>query len=305
MFFSTGLGVNHLSDQALTERVDKYFNVLFILTKNPLIAPYKYDFSELNQLEAWGRKHKKTMRMGAILCPWFIPNWLKSASYSSAQLWGILKDYIYHSIYGRDFYSYDFLVETFNFHGQVNDYWSQHLGKNYLISCLNYAAEIKGNQRLLYSDCSYKSDEKWSGVLQFLRDIKSEGLIDGVSLQVQINIIPGLDDTKLVRRINQIQDLGYPVELPEVTVWRNPYTPIIIAERSQGYFYGRVLDIAYIMGINLFGILSPFDKYPWLYDEELNRSPGIFDQHFRPKSFFSDLLLHNYFQQVQIQATIF
>lgn len=272
--------------------LSQYFNSIFWITdrhetwKNPT----EYDTLALDLASDWRFAHSSDIRLAGILCPWMIPSWYKadSSSFTANELRAYLQDYI-KFLLSYNFYSYDFLLEKVGYDGNpANDYLMQKLGANHIEDLLEYASNIKGSSKLVLSDFGYKLTEKWEGNIRLLKQFQNKKLIDGVAIQLQINIVPGIQIQTIDTLIKRIQDLGYEVELPECTVWENVYTPPHLFG-MQERIYNQIFDLVLANGIKTFGFFSPFDEVPWNF-RDCNCRPGFLDKTYKPKFWTKNFL---------------
>lgn len=264
----------------------KHFNSIFwIISKNTWLAPYTYNLVGLDFAKQWQQTYSQDIRYGGVIGQWIIPKWFEEnpSLLSKSELHKVLEDFI-KVLFDYQFHSYDFLLEKIGYDGKpINDIFATALGGGYehLDYLLEYASSVKKNSRLILSDFGYKLPQKWGGNLTLLKRYQNKNFIDGVSIQVQINVFRGAQLNSLSDLIKAIQDLGYEVELPEITVWENAFTPADLFGLQEKTF-NQILDIVIDNQIKTCGILSPFDAHPWNFSP-MDCRPGFFYEDYTPK----------------------
>lgn len=284
----SGFKLNRFPEDPNYERYTlENFNAIFAFTQNSWISPSTYDFTELENILAWSQIHQKTVIMDGVIWPCRVPEWLAQTHFSTAYFKKIVQDYV-SRIIKFPFFSYDLLSELFNYQGNhTGNFWHNKLGDNYLMDILEVTQAHKGESKMVYSDFGYKLTEKWNGIVRFLKSIKNKNLIDAVSIQVHINVVPGFHRHILIDRIKQIQDLGYTVFMPEIVCWGNIYLPIG-GDLLQRRIYLEIIDICHNCKIPVYGFGSCFDAHPWI-QSPYNCTPGLWDENYKAKVFTQDI----------------
>jgi endo-1,4-beta-xylanase len=249
-------------------------------------------------------KYNMDVRGQALVYSSFLPDWLKSGSFSRDQLIAFFQKYI-TTIMNR----YKGRIGTWVVVNEAGfiypgwDFFETHIGQEYVEIAFRIAREADPSARLIYNDFGNESvrGPKFAQTKKIIASLLSKGLIDGVGLQMHIAPVPDGSRTFRVTAgathynattsdlAAAMQSYGLPIHITELDVdLRSVTGSNDIRFGLQADTYKMIIETALASGvckqITFWGI---GDKYSWLEQPQFNGStnaqPTIFDDELKPK----------------------
>jgi len=270
-----------------------------------------YDFTDLDNLVAFGEKHGMEVFAPALVYDFSLPDWLTEGDFTREELIEILHEHVTTFVkhyQGRVVWQ----VVGEPVRGRLNPYvggfWAEKIGPEYIRMACKWAREADPNAKLFINDGGVEGMGPWSTEVygqrseffyNLVKGLAEEGLIDGVGLQMHVGIkgcppdpewnfpreCPPLEE--VAANIARFAELGLEVRITEMDVVIGhppPYTEEELAERVK--IYRDVLQICLnspaCTAVTTWGVT---DKYSWIrsWRKEEWESPLLFDDEGNPK----------------------
>jgi len=236
----------------------------------------------------------------------FLPDWLKTGSFTRSQLITIVQDNVM-SIMSR----YKGKVKYWNVVNEAGfiypgwDFFENHIGREYIEIAFEAARQADPSAILFYNDFGNATPigPKYRQTVEIVDSLRQKGLIDGLGVQLHIIALqPPMGPKKFAIRggnsryyatanelIEGLRSFDIPIYISELDV---DLSEVMGTEEErfalQAQIYSEVVDAILESGvckyINFWGF---GDKYSWLEQPEFNGSakadPTLFDDSIQPK----------------------
>lgn len=266
------------------------------------IGPDRYYWQAADSVVDFCRKNKMQLHGHTLVWNKSVPDWVKEFKGDSTAWEGILKRYIQDvaNHFKGKVVSWDVVNEALNYEENIkkdgiwrNSIWLQHLGKDYVARCFQYARQADPSAKLFYNDYKVEADTlKLAGMLHMLDDFIERGIpIDGVGLQMHITM--DTPEPGIRRVIREVARRGLLVHISELDVSVNPGHDSVIVKEKDELLKRQADKVRQIVtafmeevppkqrfAITTWGLT---DANSWLaYKKE--DYPLLFDRNFKPKA---------------------
>ena len=173
--------------------------------------------------------------------------------------------------------------------GLRNTVFRRQLGDNYVAEVFRWARAADPGALLFYNDYGAAGlSTKSNQVYDLVRDLKSQGLVDGVGLQMHISAGSRPSDANIAANMRRLADLGLLVNLSEMDVKINGVPGSDAARlEAQRNTYRDVVRLCVAEprcdGVTFWGFT---DAYTWLSGDR----PLLFDAAYQPKPAYHGVL---------------
>jgi len=260
----------------------------------------RFDFSQCDVVRNFAQKSNQTFR-GHNLC-WgeYNPNWLTSGRFTPDQKRQLLQTYIETVIKRYGPITWDVVNEAVSDSDNVvlkNNVWYPDVS-DYIDVAFKTARAANPQAKLFYNDYNIASSTGWSAqksqkVYDLVKSMVQRGIpIDGVGLQLHVDLNYGnmLDGVR--QNMQRIADLGLEIHITELDVscnsnggcggWGNNQL------QQQANVYKGLLQVCMEQkNCTSFETWGFTDKYTW---KGTDQHPLPFDQNYQPKPAFNSLL---------------
>jgi len=188
-------------------------------------APGQYSFCAADQLVAFAQANGMKVRGHNFVWQQDLPTWLTSGNYTAAQASGILHDHIF-AVAGRykgKLISWDVVNEAIAYgapYGPQPSYWLTTLGSGYIDQAFIWARQADPTAKLFYNDTGGEGlGAKSDAVYNLVKGMISRGVpIDGVGLQMHVNLADAPSTADISANIQRLGALGLQVHITEMDV---------------------------------------------------------------------------------------
>jgi endo-1,4-beta-xylanase len=201
--------------------------------------------------------------------------------------------------YKSKVFAWDVVNEAIADSGNTNNVYRAYnyyevLGPEYLDLAFRWAREADPGARLFYNDYGTEfGGPKFEKLFGMVKGMKARGTpIDGVGLQMHIDLGAAGKAAALETSIRRLASLGLEVQITELDVAINlPGDPAKL--QRQARIYGEVTAVAMrekaCTALLMWGFTDKSSWLPWFSDGK--RGCGlIFDEHFQPKPAYTAML---------------
>ncbi len=219
--YSSGLA----SDPTYAGAAGRHFNSLtaeYEMKWDPVQkSPGVYDFSGGDAIVAFAESHGMRVKGHALVWHGATPSWVESLSPPELRI--AFEDHIrtVAGHYRRRVYAWDVVNEAIDDSapGLRSTVFSRGLGPDYVAEAFRLARKADPEAALVYNDYSGEGlNRKSDAIYDLVKDLRQQGLVDGVGLQMHISAasFPAVADIRA--NIQRLADLGLQVNISEMDV---------------------------------------------------------------------------------------
>jgi endo-1,4-beta-xylanase len=180
----------------------------------------KLDWGGADRAVAFAEKHHMLVRGHTLVWHNQIPDWLLNGKFARAQLWSILHRHIASEMgrYKGRIAQWDVDNEVVGDDGRLRpSLWLDTLGPSYIAQAYRWARQADPHAKLYLNEIGAESaGPKSDKLYELARQLKSEGLLDGVGFQSHMNL-NGVPPT-MRKNLQRFADLGLDIAMTEVDV---------------------------------------------------------------------------------------
>lgn len=247
------------------------------------------------------RQNHMKVRGHTLLWSMQQPQWLARGQWSKQELTEILHEHIRTMVgrYQGKVFAWDVVNEAISDSKDTNDVYRAFnyynaLGPEYLDLGFRWAREADPGTKLFYNDYAAEfGGPKFEKLFGMVKGMKARGVpIDGVGLQMHIDLGAAGKAAALETSIRRLASLGLEVQITELDVALNlPSDPAKL--QRQARIYGEVTAVAMrekaCTALLMWGYT---DKYSWLplFSDGKRGCGLIFDEQYQPKPAYTAML---------------
>jgi endo-1,4-beta-xylanase len=242
-----------------------------------------YDFSRADPLVDFAAKNNMRVRGHTLVWHNQNPNWLTSGDFTREELIDIMQGHITAAMthYKGKVYAWDVVNEAMD--GSIS-VW-QGIGYDYVKIAFQAARKADPEALLFYNDYGAEGmDGRSDAVYDLVKYLKSEGLIDGVGLQMHVTNRGGPSREDLEANMRRLGELGLIVHITELDVRvGTPETPEELAAQAKVYrdVFDACLAVDACKAVVTWGFS---DRYSWVSDMYGGMGAALpFDMSYQPK----------------------
>jgi endo-1,4-beta-xylanase len=290
MYIGTCFPPSSFSDTSWREIVGREFNLAIIYAGMTWCDIERqqgnFNFKSADQQISFAQSKDMAVCGHAIIFPMDLPDWLRFSNFSNDEIIAVLENHV-TEVVSRYKDQVDMWIPieeaTLVYHGQ-RDFLYDKLGLEYLDIVYRIVRDIDPDATLLYNDYGNHSSngittEFTRGIVQRL---KSQGLIDGVGLEMHLD---GDDPPDKQDLIATVRSYDIPVHVTELDIDIKNFAGSM-EERydRQAAIYRDVIEAYLESGAGeSFSVWGIGDKYSWLSRMSSNADPTPFDNELNPK----------------------
>jgi endo-1,4-beta-xylanase len=253
-----------------------------------------YDFNNVDAIMAFAQANNMKVRGHALVWHQQQPGWLSEDEWTKQEMADILHEHIATMVsrYKGKVYAWDVVNEAISDSNDVNDVYRKDnyldaLGPEYIDMAFRWAREADPQAKLFYND--YGADfggVKFEKMYQMVAGMKKRGVpIDGVGLQMHINLSAQGKGEELAKVIRRLGELGLQVQITEMDVALDLPADKAALEK-QAKIYGEITAVAMrekaCTALLLWGFTDKHSWIPW-FTKDKQGAALIFDEEYRPK----------------------
>jgi endo-1,4-beta-xylanase len=288
------------SDELYCQLLAREFNLL--TTENDLkftnVHPElcRYDFEAADALVAFAQENGMAVRGHTLVWDVQNPAWLVEGDYTREELIDILRDHIYTVVghYLGQITAWDVVIEALAAQGILWDtLWLRGIGPEYIPLAFQWAHEADPEAQLFDNEYSAeRMNAKAESVYQLVKGLRDSGIpIDGVGMQMHIELYSTPPPVEVAANIARLEELGLQVQSAEMDVrvgsWILPQKL-----RRQSEIYRDMLSVCLqAENCDTLVVWGVSDRYSWLPELTGRRDAGtLFDLGYQPKPAFDGLV---------------
>lgn len=246
----------------------------------------KFDFKSADQQIMFAQSKHMKVCGHAIIFPLDLPNWLVYSDFSNEETLHVLTNHVTEVVskYKGQIAMWIPVEEaTLVFHNRT-DFFYDRLGLDYIDIVYRTIRNIDPDALLLYND--YDNHSSDGITTEFTREIvqrlKTQGLIDGVGLEMHLDGSSPLDKQDLIATI---QSYDIPVHITELDIdITNLEGTTEERYEMQASMYRTIIEACLESGVcESFSVWGIGDTYSWLSRNSSRADPTPFDNDLNPK----------------------
>lgn len=265
-----------------------------------LIHPTKdvYNFGEVDNLVNFALSKKLEVFGQNLIWPNYdqkfdSSSWVTQNNFSGSEMKGFMEEHIktimarYRGIITQWVVTNEAVTPT----GLRESPWRASMGDGFILQAHRFAREADSDALLMYNDFgNERPGPKADRVFELARQLKAEGLVDAVGMQMHVNIVNPPSKQDIFAEMRRYGDIGVQVIVTEMDV-NMAGAPGSYEEKAQrqARVYRDVLEAALESGnCRRFTVWGTIDKNSWLFDFEKvgggkAEAPLLFDDNGLPK----------------------
>ena len=252
-------------------------------------SPERYDFSGADAIVTFAQDHGLKVRGHTLVWHFALPEWLSEKTMSREETIEFKREYI-HTVVGRyrgRVFAWDVVNEAIEYDGSMRQtYWYERLGPDYVDLAFQWAREADPEALLFYNDFVGEGMGHDTTVLyDYVKGLLERGVpVDGVGLQLHVNIDDPPRPRTVRRAIRRFADLGLKVHITELDV--SIAKPVTAKDLDkQARIYADLIRLARNEDAVTDFIMWGFtDRYSWVPMFFEGRGAALpFDEDFNPK----------------------
>lgn len=246
----------------------------------------KFDFKSADQQIMFAQSKNMEVCGHAIIFPLDLPDWLVYSGFNNDEILQVLTNHVTEVVSrykGRIAMWIPVEEATLVFHKRP-DFFHDKLGLEYVDIVYRTIRNIDPDALLLYNDYdNHRSDGVTTGFTrEIVQRLKSQGLIDGVGLEMHLDSSSPLDKQDI---IETMQSYEVPVHITELDIdITNLKGPTEERYEIQASMYRTIMDACLESGVcESFSVWGIGDTYSWLSHNSSYADPSPFDDDLNPK----------------------
>ena len=254
-------------------------------------SPGVYDFSGGDAIVAFAESHGMRVKGHALVWHGATPKWVESLSPPELRI--AFEDHIrtVAGHYRRRVYAWDVVNEAIDDArpGLRSTVFSRGLGDDYVAEAFRLARKADPEAELAYNDYSGEGlNRKSDAIYDLVKDLRQQGLVDGVGLQMHISAasFPAVADIRA--NIQRLADLGLQVNISEMDVRIREVAGDVatrLARQRQVYrdVVGACVAVPRCEAVTFWGFT---DAHTWIDGAFGPDDPLLLDEQYRAKPAF-------------------
>ena len=201
----------------------------------------KFDFANADLIVDFAMRHAMQIRGHTLLWHARIPKWLLDGTFSSKEVFQILREHI-QTVVGRyrgKIYAWDVVNEAVDDNTNLRQsFWLNTLGEDYISEAFVWAHEADPQAKLFYNDYGGEAlGPKSDAIYNLLRDLKTRGIpVDGIGLQSHFSVEKPPNFEDVVANLKRLAALGLEIHVTELDVGVSPpLTPEKLERQADVY----------------------------------------------------------------------
>lgn len=290
IYIGTQIVHYELNNPLYSKIANNEFN--FYLTNGELDWPARwisenvFDYKAADEIFTFAQNSNKPVHMYHLLDGQNIPDWLLNSTFTSEKYQEIMRSRI-NSImekYKGKISLYSVVNEAFNWN-KLKGFWYEKIGPNYIVEAFRTARKADAGATLIYNDVNVSNgaiDGHENAVFKLVNDLKAQGILDGVGMQMHVDGSTPFDAAKFLENLQRYKKAEIPVYITEFDVDISQVTGDE-AERQdvKAKIYQEALDSYLASGTgNSFCMFGFSSAVSWMPDADAN----IFDKNYQPQS---------------------
>jgi endo-1,4-beta-xylanase len=260
-----------------------------------------YDFNNVDTIISFAQASKMKVRGHALVWHEQQPRWFREDEWTKQEMQDVIREHIKTMVgrYKGKVYAWDVVNEAISDSNDANDIYRKSnmyeaLGPEFIDMAFRWARETDPQAKLFYND--YGADfggVKFEKMYQMVKGMKQRGVpIDGVGLQMHINLSAEGKGEKLAEVIRRLSELGLEVHITEMDVALDLPADKAALEK-QAKVYGEITAVAMrekaCTALLLWGFTDKHSWIPW-FSKEKQGAALIFDEQYKPKPAYEAMM---------------
>ncbi|HEX5797801.1 MAG TPA: endo-1,4-beta-xylanase [Candidatus Saccharimonadales bacterium] len=263
-------------------------------------GPQAFDFSRFDQVFAFADDHDIPVRVQHYV--WgeekWLPEWLKSGSYSKEELLDLLHDHIQTvgTRYKGKVREYTVVNEAFSRKLGVNglsDWWGDRIGEEYIDKSFRWARQADPDSILILNDFGNETENDVSNAMyDYVKGaLERDVPIDAIGMQMHLSGDSSPKKEDVVKNMNRFAGLGLKIYITEFDVTMTGLDkPKEEENKIQAQIYYDMLSACREVGPEVcpnFGLLGLVDRQSWYNGLGIkDANPLTFEDDYTPKPAF-------------------
>jgi endo-1,4-beta-xylanase len=259
-----------------------------------------YDFHGADAIVAFAQANNMKMRGHALVWHEQQPKWFREDEWTKQEMADILHEHIKTMMnrYKGKVYAWDVVNEAIADSNDANDVYRKSnlyetLGPEFIDMAFRWAHEADPSAKLFYND--YGTDfggVKFEKLYNLVKGMKQSNVpIDGVGLQMHINLAAEGKGPQLARVMSRLSELGLEVHITELDVAVDlPADSNSLAKQAK--VYGEITEVAMrekaCTALMFWGFTDKHSWIPW-FSKGKQGAALLFDESYRPKPAYDEV----------------
>lgn len=288
-------------DSEYMQTVQYAFNLIVVewelnfYSINP--EPGQYNFYRVDPVFDFAEENDLLIHANTLLWYREIPAWFAEGDFTREESIEIMREHITTLVgrYKGRAYAWDVVNEAFTDDGELREsIWLERIGPDYIELAYQFAHEADPDALLFYND--YGAEEpnaKSDAIYEMAADFRARGVpLDGVGFQMHLSLLGRRNPRRVAENMARFDELGLKVYVSEMDVRT---TRAIGTQQQrldvQAKLYSDMFGVCVAApNCDMFVVWGVADHHSYLYREDPNDMPLLFDRSYEPKPAYYALI---------------